>query len=502
MEIQRTRFLISDVAEFTGIPEPRLRSWERAGLLRPERSAGAVRVYGVEEVARARLIKRSLDNPGRRGSLQRIARRLESGELRPGPEDYSGLEGLLPGPTEVMVGVEWRSVLEAVGEFVVVADRDGKTIYANPTLRVVLGSDDSAAVGIPGDELLLRWTARTGVPQQDVRLVLRGPHGEERTTVWQTAPLSGLANASGGAVAIGRDIGPEQARAQAREDQLAVAAHDLRAPVGSILGNLQLARRVLASAGRLANSPEGPRSARCGPAATPTEAAALAPPWLSRLARHLEMAENSTRHLLNSMETLLDASAAAAGALGQRLVPAHLDLRELILSAEAQARSLSTRHRFVLGLPEEPVFVMGDPVRLREVFDNLLGNAVKFSPEGGQIQIALELLGDLPDFSGTPGAFGAPGWVVVRVADEGIGIPADDLPRLFDRYWRGQGMVGAVRGSGLGLYTSRAIVTAHGGQIWVQRTDIAEEEARDDQRGGWHGTVMAVALPLATREEG
>jgi signal transduction histidine kinase len=91
---------------------------------------------------------------------------------------------------------------------------------------------------------------------------------------------------------------------------------------------------------------------------------------------------------------------------------------------------------------------------------------------------------------------------VVRVADEGIGIPAGDLPRLFDRYWRGQGVVGAVRGSGLGLYTSRAIMAAHGGHIWVERTEVAEGEAPDDQRSGWHGTVMAVALPLASREEG
>jgi signal transduction histidine kinase len=91
---------------------------------------------------------------------------------------------------------------------------------------------------------------------------------------------------------------------------------------------------------------------------------------------------------------------------------------------------------------------------------------------------------------------------VARVADEGIGIPTGDLPRLFERYWRGQGVVGAMRGSGLGLYTSRAIVAAHGGQIWVERTEIAEEEVPDDQRSVWHGTVMAVALPLATREDG
>jgi signal transduction histidine kinase len=502
MEIQRTRFLISDVAEFAGIPVPRLRSWERAGLLRPERSAGAVRVYGVEEVALARLIKRSLDNPGRRGSLQRLARRLERGELRPGPEDYSGLEGRLPGPTEVMVGVEWRSVLEAVGDFVVVADRGGEIAYTNPALRVALGRDDSAAVGIPGDELPLRWTARTGVPQRDIRLVFRSPHGEERTTMWQTAPLPGTGGASGGALAIGRDVGSEQARAQAREDQLAVAAHDLRAPVATILGHLQLARRVLASVGQLANFPEDPRSARSDPVVTTTETATLAPPWLPRLVRHLEMAESSTRDLIRSMETLLDASAAAAGALGQHLVPAPLDLRELFVSAVAQARSLSSRHRFVLGLPEEPVIIMGDSVRLREVFDNLLGNAVKFSPEGGQVEITLQLLSDLPYPSDMPDTLDVPGWVVASVADEGIGIPAGDLPRVFDRYWRGQGMVAAVRGSGLGLYTSRAIVAAHGGQIWVERTEIAEEEASDDQKGGWHGTVMAVALPLVMREEG
>jgi signal transduction histidine kinase len=520
VETQPDRFLIADVAALTGVPVPQLRSWERAGLLCPAHSARGVRVYGVEDVARARLIKRSLVNPGRRGSLRRLAQRLASGELLPGPSDYAGLEGPRAAPTEALVGVGWRAVFDALADFVAVADRDGAVAYVNPALRAALGLGDgwprpsgprAPDVGSPAgalfdaDGLLLGWTARTGAPQRDVRAVLRGADGAERQTLWQTTALPGRDGFPAGAVAVGRDVTAERALAQAQEDQLASAAHDLRAPIATVLGHLQLARRVVAAEGQAQVQTDALPTSLLEEADAASLASPPGPARYARLARHLEMAESGTRDLLRSMETLLDASAAASGGLAQRLDAAPVDLNEVVRQAVDQVRLLTTRHRVTQSHPAERLVVVGDGARLREVLDNLLSNAVKYSPDGGPIDVELEAAADASAFGARQEALGAPGWAVIRVADAGIGVPAADVHRVFDRYWRGELAARSVRGTGLGLYTSRAIVAAHGGHIWVERTAVASETTSgradtDEGNAGWHGTVMAVALPLAPRE--
>jgi PAS domain S-box-containing protein len=495
VETRTGRFLIADVVALTGVSAPQLRSWERAGLLRPERSGRAVRVYGVEDVARVRLIRRLLDNPGRRGSLRRLVARLASGEVRPEPGDYAGLEGTPTEPTEAIVGVGWRAVLDAVADFVLVGDDEGRVAYVNPALRAATGWGENPEGLAPdrADTLPLQWTARTGLPQRDVRIVLRHSDGAERQTDWNVAPLRGRGGAARGAVAVGRDTSAELALARAQEDQLAVAAHDLRAPVATILGHLQLARRIVAGLA----PPDGPD----GDSADRGTADAAAPP-LGRIARHLKAAERGTRELLRAMETLLDASAAAAGGLVSLLEPEPVDLAALTREATAAVRAGTSRHAVALEVPDEPASVIGDRVRLREVLDNLLANAVKYSPDGGPITVRLEVdAGPPTDPVGGPG-IRANCWVTVRVADEGIGIPAGDLPYVFDRYRRAGGEARAVRGAGLGLYASRAIVAAHGGHIWVERTATADEEAAASGEGsGWHGTVVALTLPLTPEED-
>jgi signal transduction histidine kinase len=104
------------------------------------------------------------------------------------------------------------------------------------------------------------------------------------------------------------------------------------------------------------------------------------------------------------------------------------------------------------------------------VLDNLLGNAVKYSPDGGEVLVTVEAVG---------------GQAHLRVADQGQGIPADALPRLFERFYRGQPAAGDS-GLGLGLYISRMLVEAHGGRIWVE-SELGV------------GSTFTIALPLATR---
>lgn len=124
-------------------------------------------------------------------------------------------------------------------------------------------------------------------------------------------------------------------------------------------------------------------------------------------------------------------------------------------------------------IPSEPVTVMGSPGFLRRVVTNLVMNAFKYGSEGGRIDLSVAA---------------EDGMAILRVADDGIGIPADDLPHIFDFLYRGrQARRNPDGGLGLGLSLVRQIVERHGGTI-----------SAESEEG--HGTVMTVRLPLAGAE--
>jgi signal transduction histidine kinase len=113
-----------------------------------------------------------------------------------------------------------------------------------------------------------------------------------------------------------------------------------------------------------------------------------------------------------------------------------------------------------------------DRMRLERVLDNLLSNAVKYSPQGGPIAIRV---GREDDAGGA--------WAVVSVRDDGIGVPAEDLPWIFERYRRAGNVAGRVAGTGIGLAGARQIVEQHGGTIGVESDE-------------GQGTTVTVRLPL------
>lgn len=97
--------------------------------------------------------------------------------------------------------------------------------------------------------------------------------------------------------------------------------------------------------------------------------------------------------------------------------------------------------------------IRGDEERLRQVLSNLLSNAIKYAPGGGEIRVSANL---------------TPAGVELRVSDQGAGIAAHDLPHVFERFYRAEGdLTRRVKGTGLGLFLTRAIVNAHGGTIRV-----------------------------------
>ena len=232
-----------------------------------------------------------------------------------------------------------------------------------------------------------------------------------------------------------------------RDDFLAAASHDLKNPIASIRGNAQLLLRSLERTGGV-------------------------PPQRLRLA--LTNVIGSTDQMRRQIDELLDV---ARLRLGQPLPldRAPTDLVALTRHAVAAEQATTDRHHIALRTRQAELVGDWDAPRLERVLSNLLSNAVKYSPNGGGIAVDVRREGDE---------------AVLTVQDHGIGIPAADLPRVFDRFERARNVVGRIGGSGIGLAASRQIVEQHGGTIAV--------ESREGQ-----GSSFRVRLPLAapTRTE-
>jgi signal transduction histidine kinase len=151
------------------------------------------------------------------------------------------------------------------------------------------------------------------------------------------------------------------------------------------------------------------------------------------------------------------------------------DLVGLVAEVAAECQQTTDRHEIRLNaIPA--LYGEWDGQRLQRVIGNLLDNAVKYSPDGGSIEVTVAR-----DGGATPTA-------VLTVQDHGMGIPAADLPRIFDRFRRGSNVVGKVGGTGIGLASARQIVEQHGGTISVS-SDVGE------------GTLITIRLPLTSPAE-
>ncbi len=161
----------------------------------------------------------------------------------------------------------------------------------------------------------------------------------------------------------------------------------------------------------------------------------------------IQVIRGETAKILRLTEDLLDASKMSAG----RFSIAHQDveLAELV-SQTARKYAATSGHEVDLEIAEDLPVIEGDPVRLSQVVENLVSNASKYSPEGSTITIVLE---------------SSEGWVRLRIRDEGQGIPPDKAPLIFERFFRVEEDGRTVKGTGLGLFISREIVRAHGGDL-------------------------------------
>jgi signal transduction histidine kinase len=175
--------------------------------------------------------------------------------------------------------------------------------------------------------------------------------------------------------------------------------------------------------------------------------------------RQLDVIARQANRLNQMIVHLLDVTRLQRGqfVLEQEVV----DLAELVAHGVEELRLTlpeGAPHTITLVRPDEPVEVFGDPARLDEVLHNLLTNAVKYSPEGGRVALRVAVEGDA---------------VVLDVADQGIGIPAEAQARLFEAFYRAGNVSPQSSGFGIGLYVVQEIVKRHGGRIEVESTEGA-----------------------------
>ena len=196
----------------------------------------------------------------------------------------------------------------------------------------------------------------------------------------------------------------------------------------------------------------------------PTLHSAAPDPESERIRRTLALFDRQLHQATNITTNLLESARAEAGHLELR--PGRVDMVHVAREAVELAGAAHPSHRLELSQPPEPIEVGADAVRLQQVLDNLLQNAIKYSPEGSRVRVTLSA--DERE-------------AAISVADEGGGIPPEDLPLLFDPFFRSKSAGGAP-GTGLGLSVARQIVAAHGGRIDVQ-----------SQPG--HGSTFTVILP-------
>jgi signal transduction histidine kinase len=204
--------------------------------------------------------------------------------------------------------------------------------------------------------------------------------------------------------------------------------------------------------------------------------------WDAETARQsLQVIEEEADRLEALINNLLDASRIQAS--GLRLDYGDVNLVRLAQRVADGYQLQTANHHLELDFPTDLPLVWGDEERLRQVMTNLVSNAIKYSPKGGIVRIGGWVE---DDESARPSVKRR---VVIYVADQGIGIPVQELPLVFDRFYRVDSTLRrGTAGSGLGLYLTKTIVEAHGGQIW----------ARSEPN---KGTTFFFALPFDAMDE-
>jgi PAS domain S-box-containing protein len=343
--------------------------------------------------------------------------------------------------------VRFRGLFEGVPDAILVVDAEGRFIEANAAACRMLGYDLD---GLLTKGLVDLFSNRDAAEAQVARFDAPGEwrtESELRHRDGTPIPAeiwSRRLDLPTGAIGLSviRDISAQLEADQIREEVLTAISHDLRSPLNSIKLHAQSLQRLV----RRGETPD-----------------------LKRLDDGLSAIDTMSTRVAGLLDDVVD-MARDRSQQGVPFEPEPTDLVTLACRYAEEVRS-STGRDVQVEATADTVVGLWDPRGIERVVLNLLTNAVKYSPQGGAVLVQVEHVTN----DATPHA-------LLTVQDEGIGIPAADLPQIFERYRRGRN-VGRIAGTGIGLTGAKQIVERHGGAI-----DLASVEGV--------GTRVTVSLPL------
>jgi PAS domain S-box-containing protein len=353
------------------------------------------------------------------------------------------------------------AVLNSVGEGLIMLESSGRILLANQSFQAITGLAPDELVGKYLPDLPSNILKTLGYTRQEAEFLASSfEHGQvitspkttmnvtdpkpERVVERTTLPVWGQGRGAVGWMIILRDITEETQIAQARELITETLVHDLRSPVSAVLSAVDILESTLSDDQKADELVD----------------------------QAVRVARNSTNRVLGLIESLLDIARLTAGRM--ELYMTSFDMSSLIASTiselmtQANEIGVILRNEFPAGLPH----VYADQGKVTRVITNLLDNALKFTPAGGQVVVSGEAY--------------PKDMIVIRVSDTGPGIPEEFREKIFDRFTQVPGQRGRRRGSGLGLTFCRLAVETHGGRIWVE-----------PRMGG--GSVFTFTLPTTDR---
>ena len=284
---------------------------------------------------------------------------------------------------------------------------------------------------------LMTETYLSGVPLKVESLPLAGSAGQERRWAVRVLAIPGPTRRIVGFLLLVSDVTADREADRERDAFLSLISHEIKSPLTSIKGFSQLALRAI-------EADDQP---------------------LRRAEKHLRVIEQQADRIGRLIGDLSDVSRLQRGKL--LLDPTVFDLVPLVRTSVDGQRAHFGAHRLDLALTGEPLIVRADPHRIRQILTVLLENAAKFSPLADRIAVTLEQRGDAARLA---------------VRDWGMGIAAEEQPRIFERFYRAPG--GGGSGLGLGLFIARQIAQRGGGDLSVESMPGA-------------GSTFRLELPLA-----
>jgi signal transduction histidine kinase len=330
-----------------------------------------------------------------------------------------------------------ETILNGIQDGVIVLDQDRRLALVNEAVRSAFHLIDPGLIGQPFADVFngcnrLRWVEKTGECLSN-RCEFNTPDG--RIFSAHVSPISKV----GAAITL-HDVSTLKKLDRIKSDVVSTVSHELRSPLTAILGYVELVEH------------SGPISDRQRD-------------FLRQV--HVQVAQ-----ITRMIDDLLHLDQIEAGFDANKEL---VSIGQLVQdSLDGFTRQLAEKKLAVhCNLPDQAPLLLACPVQMRQMLENMLDNAIKFTASGGEINIRARVEQDQ---------------LILELQDSGAGISALDLPYIFDRYYRGSQAISLTSGAGLGLAMVKSIVEAHQGRIWV------------DSRPG-KGTTFTVLLPLAENKQ-